>query len=69
MFKLIAMNDQGASVVFKAATQKATLNKFDSEYHRSGWRIHIEKEEGEIVRIVRDTFRKSNCHVLHNGYK
>jgi hypothetical protein len=68
MYRLIAMNDQGANVTVKGDTIKAALSKFDAEYHRSGWQIHIERE-GEIVREIRKSFRKSKYHGLHNGHK
>jgi hypothetical protein len=55
--KLSAMNSQGATVYFKGKTQKECLEKFDREYRRKGFQIHIENDDGIIVRIVKDTFR------------
>lgn len=44
-WKLTAINNQGARIWFYGRTKKEALEKFDNEYYRKGWFIHIGRIE------------------------
>ncbi len=58
MYKLIAQNEQGASVEFNAVSMTECLRNFDSEYTRSGFVIKIYLNlTGKCVKTIKRSFR------------
>lgn len=52
MYKLIATNDQGASVIYRGDTKSEVINDFDRTFERSGFTIEIyNTETGKTIQI------------------
>ena len=57
-YTLIAENNQGATVTFKADTIKAVINKFKDVYYTNGWMIGVFcNETGAMLKTIKSTYR------------
>jgi hypothetical protein len=57
MYVLIASNEENSVINFVGFSIKEAIEKFDSQYYRSGWKIQIVNDLGNVIKTVKKTYK------------